>query len=180
MKTADNSVGHTVSSAETSKRRIVIDIGARETKIFVCGGELKRESNGVLMMGDPLFARPVGVGITRVFVSPYRWHEILNPFANLDSVKKHFDAAVYFIVEMVRQYCPQEGLSRLLKSRIEVAVALPEWMMGETELVVRFYAEVTKKLKSYRVTFVNSRAALCAYARQKRNRANKQGEGETK
>lgn len=168
----DISVGHT---AKTSQRRLVIDVGARDTKIF-SGGELKRESNGVLMMGDPWFARPVGAGITRVFVSPYRWHEIVNPFANLDSVKKYFDAAVFFVAEMVRQYCPQEGLSRLLKPRIEVAVALPVWLMREPELATRFCVDVAKRLKSYRVTLVNSRAALCAYARQTRNRSNKQGE----
>ena len=180
MKTVDNSVGHTASSAETSKRRLVIDIGARETKIFVFGGDLKRESNGVLMMGEPSCARPIGAGITRVWVSPYRWHAIVNPFANLDSVKKYFEAAVFFVTEMVRQYSSQEGLLRLLRPRIEVAVALPEWLMSETELVTRFYADVATKLKLYRVTFVNSRAALSAYACRKITRSIKQRKGERK
>ena len=152
-------VEQTSLPAEYNNRRIVIDVGAHETKISVFGGELKRESNGVLMLSETSessLARPVAAGITHVWLSPYKWHEIVNPFANLDSAKKHLDAAVFFVAEMVRKYSPQEGLSRLLKPRIEVAVALPEWLMSETELVTRFYADVATKLKLYRVTFVNS------------------------
>lgn len=176
-------VEQTSLAAEYNNRRIVIDVGARATKISFFGGELKRESNGVLMMSEasePSLARPVGAGITCVWVSSYRWHEIVNPFANLDSAKKHFDAAVFFVTEMVRQYSPQEGLSRLVKPQFEVAVALPEWLMRETELATRFYVDVAKKLKSYRVTFVNSRFALYAYACRKITRSIKQQKGETR
>ena len=189
MKIPDDGKGRRSSLlANMSKRRLVIDIGARRTKIIALNGELICVRS--VVVGEELALKNLerlnscwcSAG-EEAFVVMGRFPRALvnvRPFANLDSVKKYFAAAVFFVAEMVRQYCPQEGLSRLFKPRIEVAVALPVWLMREPELATRFCVDVAKRLKSYRVTLVNSRAALCAYARRKITRSIKQRKGERK
>lgn len=144
---------------------VVIDVGSCTTKVVV-PDDAKAEMTTVPTIVHGIrkeYDDDCYFAVGRSWCSSRGWF-ILRPFKDLAAFKNHFDAGVFFLVEIMRSHVLKSaGLLNGLKRRREIAVALPTWLMADMELALKFYGEVSKSLKRYSITFVDPRVALAAY-----------------
>lgn len=157
-----------------SSKRMIVDVGSRTTKIL-CSGNTGRTTitmptvvhaigseYGRVAIGSE-YGRVFYIGVGKLWCTSQYWFWV-RPFKDLASFREHVDAGVYFLTSLMANCTPtHEGLLCRLKPRREIAVALPTWLMADMELALKFYGEVSKSLKRYSITFVDSRVALAAY-----------------